>query len=68
MGSGYLKDIKGRIFIMKFLIYLGSISFLIYKKKIVGIKFKSIFVMGSFFDYAGIYDILDIMFLKISYL
>ena len=65
MGSSYLENIKGRIFIIKFLIYLGSISFLIYK--FVGIKFKSIFVIGSIFDYAGIYNVIDIYIPKISY-
>ena len=58
LGSGYLADIKGRIWVMKYSAYLGSISFLIYK--FVGINFKSIFVMGSMFGYAAIFNVIGI--------
>lgn len=58
LGSGYLADIKGRIVIMKYSTYLGSISLLIYK--FVGTNLKSIFVMGSMFGYAAIYNVLGI--------
>ena len=58
LGSGYLADIKGRILVMKYSTYFGSISLLIYK--FVGINLKSIFVMGSMFGYASIYNVLGI--------
>ena len=58
MGSGYLADIKGRIWVMKYSAYLGSISLLTYK--FVGINLKSLFVMGSMFGYAAIYNVLGI--------
>jgi len=58
LGSGYLADIKGRIWVMKYSAYLGSISLLIYK--LVGTNLKSIFVMGSLFGYAAIYNVLGI--------
>lgn len=58
LGSGYLADKKGRIWVMKYSAYLGSISFLIYK--FVGMKLKSIFVMGAMFGYAAIYNVLGI--------
>ena len=58
LGSGYLADIKGRIWVMKYSAYLGSISFLIYK--FVGINLKSIFVMGGMFGYAAVYNVLGI--------
>ena len=58
LGSGYLADIKGRIWVMKYSAYLGSLSLLTYK--FVGINLKSIFVMGSMFGYAAIYNVLGI--------
>ena len=58
LGSGYLADIKGRIWVMKYSAYLGSISFLIYK--FVGTNLKSLFVMSSMFGYAAIYNVLGI--------
>ena len=58
IGSGYLADIKGRIWVMKYSAYLGSISFLIYK--FVGMNLKSFFIMGSMFGYAAIYNVLGI--------
>ena len=57
-GSGYLADIKGRIWVMKYSAYLGSISFLIYK--FVGSNIKSLFVMNAMFGYAAIYNVLGI--------
>ena len=56
--SGYLADIKGRIWVMKYSVYLGSISFLIYK--FVGNNFKSIFVMGAMSGYAAIFNVIGI--------
>ena len=56
--SGYLADIKGRIWVMKYSVYLGSISFLIYK--FVGNTFKSIFVMGAMSGYAAIFNVIGI--------
>ena len=58
VGSGYLADVKGRIWVMKYSAYLGSISFLIYK--FIGMNLKSIFVMGAMFGYAAIYNVLGI--------
>lgn len=58
LGSGYLADIKGRVWVMKYSAYLGSISFLIYK--FVGVNLKSFFVMGAMFGYAAIYNVLGI--------
>ena len=58
LGSGYLADIKGRILVMKYSAYLGAISLLIYK--FVETNIKSIFVMGSMFGYAAIYNVLGI--------
>ena len=58
LGSGYLADIKGRIWVMKYSAYLGSVSLLTYK--FVGINLKSFFVMGSMFGYAAIYNVLGI--------
>ena len=58
LGSGYLADIKGRIWVMKYSSYLGSLSFLIYK--FIGMNLKSFFVMGSMFGYAAIYNVLGI--------
>lgn len=58
LGSGYLADIKGRIWVMKYSAYLGSMSLLIYK--FVGLRLKSFFVMGSMFGYAAIYNVIGI--------
>ena len=58
LGSGYLADIKGRIWVMKYSSYLGSISFLIYK--FVGKNLDSFFIMGSMFGFAAVYNVLGI--------
>ena len=43
---------------MQFSTFLGSISFLFYK--FVNLKLKSIFIMGSMFGYAAIYNVIGI--------
>ena len=58
-----IDDIKGRIWVMKYSAYLGSISLLIYK--FVGTNLSIIFVMGSMLGYAEIYIVLEYMFQRI---
>ena len=63
LENGYLADIKGRIWLMKYSAYLCSISLLIYK--FVGTNLSSIFVIGSMFGYAEIYIVLEYIFQRI---